>query len=58
VPPDSTDYYLTNKAIGDNYGTVEVGVTKRMSDHWQLTSGFRLDETEFVVAAELFLAEG
>jgi hypothetical protein len=40
VPPDITDYYLTNKPIGDTYGTVEVGVTKRMSDHWQLTSGF------------------
>ena len=50
VPPDTTDYYLTNKPIGDTYGTVEFGVTKRMSDHWQLTSAFRLDETEFVVA--------
>ena len=40
VPPDTTDYYLTNKAIGDTYGTVEFGVTKRMSDHWQLISGF------------------
>jgi hypothetical protein len=40
VPPDTTDYYLTNKPIGDTYGTVEFGVTKRMSDHWQLTSGF------------------
>jgi hypothetical protein len=40
VPPDTTDYYLTNKAIGDTYDTVEIGVTKRMSDHWQLTSGF------------------
>jgi hypothetical protein len=40
VPPDSTDYYLTNKPIGDTYDTVEFGVTKRMSDHWQLTSGF------------------
>jgi hypothetical protein len=34
-----TDFYLTNKPIGDIYGTVEFGVTKRMSDHWQLTSG-------------------
>jgi hypothetical protein len=33
VPPDTTDYYLTNKAIGDTYDTVEFGVTKRMSDH-------------------------
>jgi len=40
VPPGLTDYYLTNKPIGDTYGTVEFGVTKRMSDHWQLTSGF------------------
>jgi hypothetical protein len=40
VPPDTTDYYLTNKPIGDTYNTVEFGVTKRMSDHWQLTSGF------------------
>lgn len=40
MPPDTTDYYLTNKAIGDNYTTVEFGVTKRMSDHWQLISGF------------------
>ena len=40
VPPDTTDYYLTNKPIGDTYGTVEFGVTKRMSDHWQLISGF------------------
>jgi hypothetical protein len=40
VPPDTTDYYLTNKPIGDTYSTVEVGVTKRMSDYWQLTSGF------------------
>ena len=39
MPPDTTDYYLTNKAIGDTYDTVEVGVTKRMSDHWQLISG-------------------
>ena len=35
-----TDYYLTNKPIGDTYTTFELGVTKRMSDHWQLTSGF------------------
>ena len=40
VPPDTTDYYLTNKAIGDRYDTIEFGVTKRMSDHWQLVSGF------------------
>lgn len=39
VPPDATDYYLTNKPIGDSYTTVEFGVTKRMSDRWQLTSG-------------------
>jgi len=39
VPPGVTDFYLTNKAIGDSYDTVEIGVTKRMSDHWQLTSG-------------------
>ena len=40
VPADTTDYYLTNKAIGDTYSTFELGVTKRMSAHWQLTSGF------------------
>jgi hypothetical protein len=40
VPPDATDYYLTNKPIGDDYTTIEFGVTKRMSDHWQLISGF------------------
>jgi hypothetical protein len=40
VRPGTTDYYLTNKPIGDTYGTVEFGVTKRMNDHWQLTSGF------------------
>ena len=34
-----TDYYLTNKPIGDDYSTIEFGVTKRMSDHWQLISG-------------------
>ncbi len=39
VPPGTTDYYLTNKPIGNTYGTVEFGVTKRMSDRWQLTSG-------------------
>jgi hypothetical protein len=50
VPPDTTDYYLTNKPIGDTYDTVEFGVTKRMSDHWQLVSGFRLDETGSGVA--------
>jgi hypothetical protein len=40
VPARMTDHYLTNKPIGDTYGTVEFGVTKRMSDRWQLTSGF------------------
>jgi hypothetical protein len=40
VPPDTTDYYLTNKPIGDTYNTVEFGVIKRLSDRWQLTSGF------------------
>jgi hypothetical protein len=40
VNPDTTDYFLTNKPIGDTYRTVEFGVTKRMSDNWQLTSGF------------------
>jgi hypothetical protein len=39
VPPDTTDYYLTNKPIGDTYDSVEFGVVKRMRDHWQLTSG-------------------
>ena len=38
--PDTTDYFLTNKAIGDTYDTVEFGVTKRMSDNWQLISAF------------------
>jgi hypothetical protein len=40
VTPDTTDYFLTNKAIGDTYDTVEFGVTKRMSDNWQLISAF------------------
>jgi hypothetical protein len=40
VPADTTDYYLTNKPIGDDYHTLEIGVTKRMSDHWQLIGGF------------------
>ena len=39
VPPDTTDYYLTNKPIGDDYNTFELGATKRMNAHWQLTSG-------------------
>src|SRR6185295_110480 len=40
VPPDTTDYYLTNKPIGDNYTTFELGVTKRMREHWQLITAF------------------
>jgi hypothetical protein len=40
VRPGRTDYFLTNKPIGDTYRTVEFGITKRMSDRWQLTSGF------------------
>jgi hypothetical protein len=40
VPPDTSDYYLTNKPIGDTYDTVEFGVTKRMSQNWQLMSAF------------------
>ena len=40
VPPDTTDYYLTNKPIGDTYDSVEIGVVKRMRDNWQLISGF------------------
>jgi len=40
VPPDATDYYLTNKPLGDTYTTFELGVTKRMSDHWQLIGAF------------------
>jgi len=40
VPPDTTDYYVTNKPIGDTYSTFELGVTKRLSAHWQLISGF------------------
>jgi hypothetical protein len=40
VPPDLTDYFLTNKPIGDSYGTIEVGVTKRVGGRGQLTSGF------------------
>ena len=50
MPPDTTDFYLTNKPIGDTYGTVEFGVTKRMSDHWQLTSG--VDWTKRNVSSE------
>jgi hypothetical protein len=40
VPPDTTDYYLTNKPIGDTYDSVEFGAVKRMRDNWQLISGF------------------
>jgi hypothetical protein len=40
IPPDTTDFYVTNKPIGDDYRTFELGLTKRMSDHWQLSSGF------------------
>src|SRR3954470_4564020 len=50
VPPGTTDYYLTNKPIGDTYGTLEFGVSKRMSDRWQLTSGF--DWTKRNVSSE------
>lgn len=50
LPADFTDYYLTNKPIGDTYGTVEFGVTKRMRDRWQLTSGF--DWTKRELASE------
>ncbi|HEX6974354.1 MAG TPA: TonB-dependent receptor [Vicinamibacterales bacterium] len=39
LPADRTDFYLTNKPIGDTYSTVEFGVTKRMSARWQVTSG-------------------
>jgi hypothetical protein len=50
VPPNTTDYYLTNKPIGDTYSTVEFGLTKRMSDRWQLTSG--VDRTKRNVSSE------
>jgi hypothetical protein len=40
VPPDTTDFYLTNKPIGDSYDSLEFGVVKRMRNHWQLISGF------------------
>ena len=40
IPPDTTDYYVTNKPIGDTYDTVELGVTKRMREHWQLIAAF------------------
>ena len=50
VPAETTDYYLTNKPIGDTYRTIELGVTKRMSDRWQLTSG--VDWTTRNIASE------
>ena len=50
VPSETTDYYLTNKPIGDDYRTLEFGATKRMSDAWQLTSGF--DWTKRNVSSE------
>jgi hypothetical protein len=50
VPPDMTDFYLTNKPIGDTYSTFEFGVTRRMTDHWQLTSG--VDWTKRHVSSE------
>ena len=40
IPPDSTDYYVTNKPIGDTYTTLEFLFVKRMSDSWQVTGGF------------------
>ena len=40
VPPDTSDYYLTNKPIGDTYDSFEIGAVKRMRDHWQLVSAF------------------
>jgi hypothetical protein len=40
VIPDTTDYYVTNKPIGDDYLTFELGATKRLRHHWQLISGF------------------
>jgi hypothetical protein len=40
VPPDTTDYYVTNKPIGDTYDTLEIGVQKRLRDHWQLITAF------------------
>jgi hypothetical protein len=46
VPPDTTDYYLTNKPIGDAYDSLEFGVVKRMRDHWQLISGFTWTKRE------------
>ena len=49
VNPDTTDYYVTNKPIGDRYDNVEFGVTKRMSDNWQTAQRFHLDETASVV---------
>jgi hypothetical protein len=50
VPPDMTDYYLTNKAIGDTYDTVEVGLTKTHERSLATRQRLRLDETGFVVA--------
>ena len=38
-PSETTDYYLTNKPIGDTHTTFELGVTKRLRNHWQLISG-------------------
>ena len=39
-----------NKPIGDTYSTIEFGLTKRMNDRWQLTSGF--DWTKRSVSSE------
>lgn len=50
VPAGTTDYYLTNKAIGNTYTTVEFVVTKRMRNRWQLLGG--VDWTKRDLASE------
>lgn len=40
VPASALDRFETNKDIGDNYNTVEFGATKRMSNNWQMITGF------------------
>ncbi len=40
VAASALDSFETNKAIGDNYNTIEFGATKRMSSRWQMITGF------------------
>ncbi|MBI4473178.1 MAG: hypothetical protein HY646_10945, partial [Acidobacteria bacterium] len=38
--PAGSDLFLTNWPAGDNFSTVEFGITKRLSNRWQMITGF------------------